>query len=281
MKLTIASTLLASALASAPSPQFGIKSALNAYEEHAPAIAMSDADHIPLEIMQGGGTLKTWKMPEGTQRAEMAFKTNGRPLSAMVELLIGPIRKTHTINIKNQDGAISPYKACLKFKPGPWTIRITNTGPYEFPMEAGLAVADSVKNEEIEERTLTMFKNADRVLLQGGDSKSKGGQVHSFPIDANVKSVNVIGWSGNLSKIKKGMKIKIEATKGPNEPRQSYDLHCGGSTQPYHCIIQTPGSGWTLRIWSKNVVEYPCEVAVVPHEVDDSVDPTAAVTSPW
>mmetsp|Transcript_20839 Transcript_20839/g.23394 ORF Transcript_20839/g.23394 Transcript_20839/m.23394 type:complete len:168 (-) Transcript_20839:352-855(-) len=59
---------------------------------------------------------------------------------------------------------------------------------------------------------------------------------------------------------------KIEVLQGPNSVRQLYDLHCGGSTQPYHAIIPTPGPGWTIRIIATNYMEFPFEAVVTPYE---------------
>mmetsp|Transcript_7417 Transcript_7417/g.9565 ORF Transcript_7417/g.9565 Transcript_7417/m.9565 type:complete len:280 (+) Transcript_7417:1431-2270(+) len=272
------STLFVAAAAWSAPKSNKVNTALNVFQEHGP-VTLTDVDHIPMQRIEGGGTLRTWKMPEGTERCELAFKSNGRPLNAKVELWEGPVRTIHTGYIRNQDGALSPYKCTLKFKPGPWTVQITNDGPYEFQIEAGVAVADPTKNEEIGKKTDVIFAKTQRVLLQGGNDQGVGGQVHSFPIDVSVQSVNVVASSQDVGK--RAMKIQIEAIKGPNEPKQKYEIECAGVAQPYMCTIPTPGSGWTLRIRSITYLEYPCEIAVVPAVVDESQNPSDVVVTQW
>lgn len=75
-------------------------------------------------------------------------------------------------------------------------------------------------------------------------------------------------WSKDTGK--RATKSKVEVLQGPNSIRQVFDLHCEGSTQPYHCVIETPGTGWTIRMWSKAPLEYPHEIVVEPYKVMDS-----------
>jgi len=79
-----------------------------------------------------------------------------------------------------------------------------------------------------------------------------------------VDSSQVVLWSRDIGK--RTVKCKIEVLQGPNSVRQLYDLHCGGSTQPYHAIIPTPGPGWTIRIIATNYMEFPFEAVVTPYE---------------
>ena len=57
--------------------------------------------------------------------------------------------------------------------------------------------------------------------------------------------------------------------------KQFINLRCGGSTQPYHAVIDTPGDGWMIRCNSKKYLEDGLfEIAVAPY--GDVADASAA-----
>ena len=50
------------------------------------------------------------------------------------------------------------------------------------------------------------------------------------------------------------------------DQKQHINLRCGGSTQPYHCVIDTPGPDWVVRCNSKKYIEDGLfEIAVGPY----------------
>jgi len=100
--------------------------------------------------------------------------------------------------------------------------------------------------------------------IQGGSTEGGGGCVRYFNIPDDVETTQLVLWSRDVGK--RTVKCKIEVLQGPNSVRQLYDLHCGGSTQPYHAVIPTPGPGWTIRIMAVNYMEFPFEAVVEPYE---------------
>ena len=115
-----------------------------------------------------GGTLRTFKMPPETERAQVFLKTDGRPMKAKVEQWVGPLRTTHTMNIDNQDGSESPYRAIIKFKKGDPTLRITTTGSEEFPVYVGVRVPTTAEAKELAKFTENLWEQSTKTKIQGG-----------------------------------------------------------------------------------------------------------------
>ena len=67
--------------------------------------------------IEGGSTLKTFKMPAHAERVQYILKSPaGRPVKGKVELWIGPIRCVHELIYDAMNGFTFPLKATLKFK---------------------------------------------------------------------------------------------------------------------------------------------------------------------
>ena len=178
---------------------------------------------------------------------------------------VGPIRRIHSVNIESEDGDMTPFRAMLKFKPGTKTLKISTTGSHEFPLEFGAEVPNANRMKETWAATQKVFDTSPKTTVQGGSTEGGGGSIRYFNIPDDVDTTQLVLWSRDLGK--RTVKAKIEVLSGPNSVRQLYDLHCGGSTQPYHCVIPTPGPGWTIRIIAVNYMEFPFHAVVTPYEI--------------
>eukprot|EP00527_Entomoneis_sp_CCMP2396_P001823 CAMPEP_0198151280 /NCGR_PEP_ID=MMETSP1443-20131203/55050_1 /TAXON_ID=186043 /ORGANISM="Entomoneis sp., Strain CCMP2396" /LENGTH=288 /DNA_ID=CAMNT_0043816901 /DNA_START=24 /DNA_END=890 /DNA_ORIENTATION=+ len=220
-------------------------------------------------IEGGGGTIRTYQIPPGAERIQYVLKSEGRPLKARVELWLGPIRQIHYCEIDMMDGNKTPYRATLKFKPVGTTLRIgtTKDSAGEFPLLAGVYIPKPDESKKIGKITEDTFYANERVKIQGGAIEGGNGAVRVFPYDASVKSMQLIIWSKDVGK--KSFKALIEVLHGPNNKKQILDLQCGGGSQPYHGIIQTPGQG-EIRIYNKKYVEDGLfQIAMVPFEMEN------------
>jgi len=230
--------------------------------------------------IEGGKTLKTFKMPAHAERVQYVLQSpNGRPINAKVELWIGPIRCVHEMIYDCMSGVAFPLKATLKFKKLAPVLKISGNGPYELPLLAGVFVPSPEESKAIGDYTeKDMFYNSpmkDRV--QGGSTiDNKGGAIRSFQVDPSWDKTQIMVWSTDVGR--KSFKTNIEILQAPNNQKQMINLRCGGSTQPYHCVIDTPGPGWTIRCNSKKYLEDGLfEIAIGPYGPTSDADPASNV----
>jgi len=230
-----------------------------------PALFPTD---IPLENIMGGKTVKTYPLPPGQERVQLLFKTNGRPLKCKVGLWLGPLRQTHNFEIDIEDGQKTPLRYTLKFKPVGQVLRIETSDMHELPVLAGVLIPNKERQNELKKNTEAVWKLADKTLIQGGSVEGGGGAIRTWEIPENVDSIQFLSWAKDTGM--KSFKMKLELLQGPNNKKQDFLLQCGGGSQPWHGVFETPGNGWQLRITNKKFMEdglYQC--AVLPFEVRD------------
>jgi len=217
--------------------------------------------------IEGGSTLKTFQMPAHAERVQYVLQSpSNRPVKARVELWIGPIRSVHELIYDCMNGASFPVKGTLKFKKVQPVLKIMTDGSYEFPLECGVFVPSPEESKKIGDTTEAMFYNAPmKERVQGGSTiDNKGGAIRTFEIDPRWEKTQVMVWSKDVGK--KSLKTNIEILQGPNNAKQHLNLRCGGSTQPFHAVINTPGAGWMIRCNSKKYLEDGLfEIAVAPY----------------
>jgi len=252
-----------------PSKEPGIKIALS-----------SDLDMFPvfpnLKLTNGGGAVRTYKMPSWATKCQMIFKTGGRPLKAKVELLLGPIRVVHTLDMDLEDGSETPVQAILTFKQAAPVLRVTTSDSDELPVLSGVYVPQPDRIEELHANTEKVWDTCTKVQkqhIQGGSTAGGGGAIRYWTIPANIESVQILAWTRDVSE--KGLYVNIEVLQGPNNIKQKYDLRCASGSQPYHAVFQTPGDGCVIRMTNKKYLEDGLvQMAVLPYEmIDDGPDP--------
>jgi hypothetical protein len=205
-----------------------------------------------MDRIEGGSTVRTYQMPLYGERAVMVFSTNGRPMKAHVALWLGPERTTHFMDIDVEDGSITPYRAILKFKKGPLVVRVETKSSLELPILSFVEAPSPERSAELAANTERVWETSPKTRIQGGSTAGGGGAVRTIPIDANVDAIQVVFWSTDTGK--KSLKCSIELLQGPNNKKQVYELQCGGGSQPYHAVFETPGPGWILRVVNKKTI---------------------------
>jgi len=174
-----------------------------------------------------GNSLKTWDIEnEETQRVQVSAKSSTRPLNANVEYWHTPSYIPMKLKCYSEDGNLRPLNAIIETPKHPKTIACFNVNSHEFPFQATVAESD--------------LTSAYSVLSEVGPPKHvQGNQIISWPLDANIESVQVL-----LRTESRNMKARIEITQGPNNIKQSFDIYASvGIKTPFYAVIETPGPG--------------------------------------
>jgi hypothetical protein len=85
-----------------------------------------------------GAALRTYPLEASVEAVEIILGTDGRPLNARIEILQGPHSIKQAIDLYSEDGLDRPFFCTLAT---PWSgniVKITNTGPVEFPLTASI-----------------------------------------------------------------------------------------------------------------------------------------------
>jgi hypothetical protein len=223
--------------------------------------------------IEGGRSLRTFKLSVEDERVQYIIRApTDRPIKAKVELWIGPQRCVHTLKFDCQNGYLYPVRGTIKFKKGVEPVlKISTDGGYDFPLVCGVFVPNREESNMIGGLTEDMFYSAPmKERVQGGSiihGNAKGGAVRNFIVPNTWKKTQLMFWSKDVGK--KSLKSDVEFLQGPNEAKQTMFVQCGGSTQPYHMVLDTEGGG-VIRCNSKKFMEDGLfEIAVAPYEIGE------------
>lgn len=223
-----------------------------------------------LNRIEGGGTVKTCRLPENAQRVIYKVESFGRPLKGEIKLWYGPIREVHTLKFNTEHGQNFPVEAVLKFKPqNGATLKCMTSKDPNCPMKVSISVPTPEQDKALAKNTEDLWYSAEdeieKKLIQGGSTDGGAGAWVYWKIPDHVDSVQMIVWSIDTGK--KSFKADIECLRGPNNQMQKYYLQCGGGSQPYHAVFQTPGQGWVIRVNNGKFVEDgKVQMVVIPYK---------------
>ena len=213
-------------------------------------------NYVPSVRVQGT-VQKTWSFTTGEiNRVHVMMKTDGRPLSANVELWRGPDNTPQKMAVYIEDGSVRPFNAIVETPGSQNVVSICNTNSLEFPLNAILEAELDDVNIGLEEATQWLeYSNTPPRLVQGGS-------VYTKAFDYNVASVQI-----QLKTDGRPLSARIELLQGPNNGKQIMDVYTeNGLDYPFFIVVETPGSENLFRVVNTATVEYPLYAALQPYE---------------
>jgi len=206
------------------------------------------------QITVQGGSLKTCSFNEGVDRVTIFMKTEGRPLTANVDLWQGPDNTPQKMAVYLEDGSKRPLRAIVETPGASNAVSIRNTAQLEYPLTAGLELDYSGEQPII-------FDRSEYRIVQGG-------AVYTTPFAPAVQSVRL-----SLRTDGRPLNARVELLQGPNNDKQVMEVYTeDGMERPFNVIIDTPGVGNVVRIVNTATVEFPLTAALEPYIVDENIN---------
>jgi hypothetical protein len=212
-----------------------------------------------------GNSLRTWSFTtDQIQSVQVSLFTEGRPLTANVDVWTGPDSTPQKMAVYLEDGNIRPFNAVV-FVPRSvgglkHAVAVKNKGPMEFPIQAAVEIGSIFSSS-----AFSMDEVAQRLFATHRGKTIQGGSVKTIPFSPSVASIQLL-----LTSDGRPLNARIEMLQGPSNVKQIMEVHTeDGNARPFFAIIETPGYGNVVRIVNTGPMEFPIDCRIEPYTVED------------
>ena len=226
-----------------------------------------------------GGSRHTFDAPYDRDASHVFMESDGRPLDVEFELWDGPNNTPTKMRVYSEDGRMRPINAMVENPSGGSqgghmrgnTLSVKNTGPMEFPINAGVrSVGDQTMSPSGIRPGGGLAGSEGAYMsqheLNGFTRPSKrgetvqGGALRTFPLDYSVEAAQVTITTDGMP-----MNAKVELWGTSSHIKQLAEIYNdNGQTRPFAAIIDVPGGSNTIAVYNTGPMEYPIKVVVEP-----------------
>lgn len=212
---------------------------------------MRGGDTSTVAELQGEGAIKTWSFDNpDIESLQVRLFNEGLPIEAVLDLWQGPNHTPTQAIIYSEDGNQHPLLAKIllmqRSNHGSHTIGLRNTAPMTFPCTADVGATTTA------DPSLMRLLNAPEEVVQGG-------ALHTFTLDPYVDRVRVL-IKNDVFGDGRPLHARIELLQGPNNKKQVMEVYTDDG--PFFCEMETPGSGFVVRVVNISPIEFPLGAVV-------------------
>jgi hypothetical protein len=202
-----------------------------------------------------GNSRRTWSNAGydsygGTKDTVVSMDSQGRPVSASVEVWEGPNYTPLKVNLYSEDGNRRPFQTLVETpRDGrPHAVTVNNKGPQEMPLNA--RVTSSYHNDPNSYYNYGPPVDIQRIKVDGGALKTVTLPYHVQNVKLSLRSQG-----GPI-------KATVELWEGPGAAKQVAEVDSqDGMNKPFSAMIDTSG-GTTVAVRNTGPVEFPLEMYV-------------------
>jgi hypothetical protein len=192
-----------------------------------------------------GQSRKTFDFRDKTKElVQLGMDSEGRPVSAEIELWIGPNYTPFKVKAFSENGLQYPIQSLIGTRSKIAQVEVRNVAPMELPFSAACSYA-SPALAEVRRR---IPENEKAVVVQGA------GAIHSVPLTPGGSRARVFIRTDN-----RNLNARIELLNGPNNVKQKFDVYTSnGVLNSFYVVFETPErTQYTIRILNQAKVEFP------------------------
>ena len=202
-----------------------------------------------------GRSRKTWSNSGydrygGVKDTVVQMDSQGRPMSASVEVWEGPNYTPLKVNLYSEDGNRRPFQTLVETpRDGrPHAVSVNNKGPQEMPLNA--RVTSSYRNDPNSYYNYGPPMDIRRIRVDGGSLKTVTLPYHVQNVKLSLRSQG-----GPI-------KATVELWEGPGAAKQVAEVDSqDGLNKPFSAMIDTSG-GTTVAVRNTGPLEFPIDMYV-------------------